>query len=102
MTRSVRNVVLGIRPENVTLKLELSDADDGDHESVQANVQMTEVTGADSYVYVTVGDSKLIVRTDPMISYRKDDKPVIGFNMGKLHFFDENTGISLAVGGDEG
>jgi multiple sugar transport system ATP-binding protein len=102
MTRSVRNVVLGVRPENVMLKLELSDADDEDRESIQSIVQMTEVTGADSFVYVTVGDSKLIVRTDPMISYQKDDKTAIAFNMGKLHFFDVNTGESLAVGGDEG
>jgi multiple sugar transport system ATP-binding protein len=102
MTRSVRNVVLGVRPENVMLKLELSDAEYGDLETIQSIVQMTEVTGADSFVYVTVGDSKLIVRTDPMISYRKDDAPAIAFNMGKLHFFDVNTGESLAVGGDEG
>ncbi|RKP53078.1 ABC transporter ATP-binding protein [Cohnella endophytica] len=100
MDRSVRNVVLGVRPEHVILKAE--EADDEERGFVSSSVQMTEVTGADSYVYVNVGESKIIARTDPGITYRKDDKPAIGFNMAKIHFFDENTGASLAIGGDEG
>ncbi|QJD87043.1 ABC transporter ATP-binding protein [Cohnella herbarum] len=99
LNRSVRNVLLGVRPEHVLLKPEQQDEEDGYASGI---VQMTEVTGADSYVYLTVGESKIIARTDPGITYSKDDKPAIGFNMGKLHFFDENTGVSLKVGGDEG
>jgi multiple sugar transport system ATP-binding protein len=100
LTRAVRNVVLGVRPENVVLNREQLDA--SDEEYIQCVVQMTEVTGADSYVYVTVGETKIIARTDPGISYRKDEKPAIVFNMNKVHFFDGDNGISLAVGGVEG
>ncbi|TFE29408.1 ABC transporter ATP-binding protein [Cohnella luojiensis] len=99
MNRAVRNVVLGVRPEHVLLKT--PEPDDDEKGFVTSAVQMTEVTGADSYVYVTVGESKIIARTDPGTAYRNEDKPAIGFNMSKLHFFDENTGISLADGGDE-
>ncbi|RED64973.1 ABC transporter ATP-binding protein [Cohnella lupini] len=98
MNRAVRNVVLGVRPEHVLLKP--SEESDDENGFVASVVQMTEVTGADSYVYVAVGESKLIARTDPGISYSKDDIPAIGFNMKKLHFFDENTGVSLAGGGE--
>ncbi|BBI31698.1 ABC transporter ATP-binding protein [Cohnella abietis] len=101
LTRAVRNVILGVRPENVLLKPFEPD-DDDENGFAMSVVQMTEVTGADSYVYVTVGDSKVIARTDPESIYLKDDKPAIGFNMGKLHFFDVSTGVSLAAGGDGG
>ncbi|MFD0671238.1 ABC transporter ATP-binding protein [Cohnella sp. GCM10027633] len=100
MNRAVRNVVLGVRPEHVVMKSDIPH-DEGD-DYVQAVVQFSEVTGADSYVYMTVGDHKIIARTDPGITYRNEDKPAIAFHMGRIHFFDENTGISLAVGGDEG
>jgi len=97
LTRSVRNVIMGVRPEHVLLKPGEADGD----EYVAGVVQMTEVTGADSYVYAAIGDYKVIARTEPEISYRKDDVPAIGFNRGKLHFFDETTGESLAAGGAE-
>jgi len=96
MTKSVRNVILGVRPEHVLLKQGEADGD----EFVAGIVQMTEVTGADSYVYASIGDYKVIARTEPEITYRKDDVPAIGFNMSKLHFFDETTGASLAAGGE--
>jgi multiple sugar transport system ATP-binding protein len=69
---------------------------------VQCIVEMTEVTGADSYVYTKVGDTAVIARTDPDTVYMKDEKPVIGFNMNKVHFFEVQSGASISAGGDEG
>jgi multiple sugar transport system ATP-binding protein len=100
ITRSARSFIMGIRPEHVLLKREESAASESVF--VQCIVEMTEVTGADSFVYTRVGDTAVIARTDPDTVYMKDEKPVIGFNMNKVHFFDEQTGVSLAVGGDEG
>jgi multiple sugar transport system ATP-binding protein len=98
--RSTRSFVMGVRPENVLLKRGDWKASDADF--VQCIVEMTEVTGADSYVYTKIGDSSIIVRTDPDTVYPKDERPFIGFNMNKVHFFDEQSGASITVGGDEG
>ncbi|MBW7461557.1 TOBE domain-containing protein, partial [Paenibacillus sepulcri] len=89
---------------NAFLKAELSGDGNGeeDRDFVPATVQMMEATGADSYVYALIGETRIIARTDPEIIYRPGDKLLVGFNMNKVHFFDENTGISLAAGGDEG
>lgn len=100
MNRAVRNVILGVRPEHVVVKDAMPEEQNDDF--MQAAVQFSEVTGADSYVYLTVGDFKIIARIDPSIQYTADDAPAVGFLMNKVHFFDENTGVSLAVGGDEG
>jgi multiple sugar transport system ATP-binding protein len=98
--RSSRSFVMGVRPEHVLLKQKEWAATDNDY--VQCVVEMTEVTGADSYVYTKIGDTAVIVRTDPDTVYLKDEKPAIGFNMSKVHFFDEQSGASIGVGGDGG
>jgi multiple sugar transport system ATP-binding protein len=97
---SSRSFVMGVRPEHVLLKQKEWAATDDDF--VQCVVEMTEVTGADSFVYTKIGDTAVIVRTDPDTVYLKDEKPAIGFNMNKVHFFDEQSGASIGVGGDEG
>jgi multiple sugar transport system ATP-binding protein len=100
ITRAVRDVVMGVRPEQAVLKREEQAApEDG---FVRCVVEMTEVMGADSYVYVKVGETTVIVRTDPETAYRKDEKVSVLFNMDKAHFFDRSSGVSLAFGGGEG
>jgi multiple sugar transport system ATP-binding protein len=42
----------------------------------------------------------VIVRKDPDTIYLKDEKPSIGFNMNKVHFFDEQSGEFIGVGRD--
>ncbi|MBB6729557.1 sn-glycerol-3-phosphate ABC transporter ATP-binding protein UgpC [Cohnella zeiphila] len=98
LTRSERNVVLGVRPEHVLLGPDRTD--EPQPNSVSAVVQMTEATGADSYVYVAVGETRIIARTEPETVYRPEDKVSASFQLEKLHFFDENTGD--AVGGEPG
>ncbi|MCC3374010.1 ABC transporter ATP-binding protein [Cohnella sp. REN36] len=100
MERAVRNVVMGVRPEHVLLRRDAGGASE-DGAFFGGVVQMTEATGADSYVYVNVGETRIIARTDPEDLYRKDDQPGVGFQLGKIHFFDETTGLSLAHGGDD-
>lgn len=90
---------MGIRPEHVWLKREVANAEEDDF--FRCVVEMTEVTGADSYVYVKVGEKTLIGRTEPEIVYHKEEKLVANFNMSKVHFFDEETGVSLAAGGED-
>ncbi|MCL6458197.1 MAG: sn-glycerol-3-phosphate ABC transporter ATP-binding protein UgpC [Gorillibacterium sp.] len=94
----IRNVIMGVRPEHVLLKANMPT--DEQSSFVPASVQMTEATGADSYVYVLVGETRIIARTEPENEYGKDEQIAVGFQMNRLHFFDENTGI--AVGGEEG
>ncbi|OBZ12580.1 MULTISPECIES: ABC transporter ATP-binding protein [Bacillales] len=97
---SLRNCVLGVRPEHVSLKRET--AGDLEDEYVRCEVLMSEVTGADSYVYVKAGENTVIGRTEPEMVFVKEEKLVMGFNMNKVHFFDQQTGVSLAAGGEEG
>ncbi len=90
--------IMGVRPEHALLK-----ADTGREEEegwVRCEVEMTEITGADSYVYVRLGEQTVIVRTDPDKLHRKDDKLLVSFAMNKVHFFEEQSGDSVSLKGD--
>ncbi|MBJ6362247.1 ABC transporter ATP-binding protein [Paenibacillus sp. GCM10012307] len=89
--------IMGVRPEHVFLKADTGTEEEG---WIRCEVEMTEITGADSYVYVRLGEQTVIVRTDPDRFYRKDDKLLVSFSMNKVHFFDEQSGDSVALRGD--
>jgi multiple sugar transport system ATP-binding protein len=92
---AVRNVILGVRPEHILLRRGRID----DPSFLPGIVQMTEETGADSYVYIQLGHIRLIVRTEPVSRYETDEIVSVGLQMNKIHFFDETT--ELVFGRDE-
>ncbi|KOY16121.1 ABC transporter ATP-binding protein [Paenibacillus xylanivorans] len=92
---AVRNVILGVRPEHISLRRGRID----DPSFLPGIVQMTEETGADSYVYIQLGHIRLIVRTEPVSRYETDEIVSVGLQMNKIHFFDETT--ELVFGRDE-
>ncbi|RXZ83206.1 ABC transporter ATP-binding protein [Paenibacillaceae bacterium] len=96
--RTLRNVVMGVRPEYVLLNRDLT-AELSQGWS-RCQVEMCEITGADSYVYVKASDDTIIARTDPDQIFEREENVALGFNMNKVHFFDEETGVSLALGGE--
>jgi len=96
-SRTLRNVVMGVRSENIILN---DNASVDDESWTKCIVEMSEITGADLYVYVKLGEDTVIVRVDADGSYKKDDTSFIKIDMNKVHFFDKETGVSLAIGGD--
>ncbi|CDN42962.1 TOBE domain-containing protein [Paenibacillus sp. P22] len=90
--RSV-SVQLGVRPEHVRLSAALPEGEDSGYTA--AVVQMKEETGADSYVYLLAGDTRVIARTDPESAYQPEEQAAFGFQMDKIHLFDESSGVSL-------
>ncbi|WP_438347543.1 ABC transporter ATP-binding protein [Paenibacillus sp. FA6] len=96
-SRVLRNVVMGVRSENIMLGDTASPEDESWTKCV---VEMSEITGADLYVYVKLGEDTVIVRADADCSYKKEDNGFIKVDMNKVHFFDKETGASLAIGGE--
>ncbi|MCD9026173.1 ABC transporter ATP-binding protein [Cohnella silvisoli] len=95
-----RQVVLGIRPEQMTV---VTGENRGNEQwTVNAVVELMELMGADTFVYVSLGDNQLIVRMEAHTEVRVGDNVQVQFNMNKSHFFDQNTGGSLRVQGDAG
>ncbi|MBE5777450.1 MAG: TOBE domain-containing protein, partial [Clostridiales bacterium] len=90
-----KEVVMGIRPENI---------DDAD-EAVAANpeavmnvhVEVTELMGSETYLYFTTSgkDENVIARVDPRTKTRPGDDVKVVLDTSRLHFFDKDTEVTI-------
>ncbi|MHC1681880.1 MAG: ABC transporter ATP-binding protein [Clostridiaceae bacterium] len=84
-----KTVVMGIRPED------MDDDDDvvaANKESViTADVEVTELMGAETYIYVKKGNSNITVRVAGTSKAKTGDKIKIAVNTTKFHIFDKET-----------
>ncbi|MGE1083719.1 ABC transporter ATP-binding protein [Pseudomonas shirazensis] len=86
-----REVILGIRPEQISLG-----AGGGDGLSLlRAEVQITEPTGPDLLVFVTVNQTKLCCRLAPDISCQVGDTLNLQLDPARVLLFDAQTGERL-------
>ncbi|QAT48420.1 sn-glycerol-3-phosphate ABC transporter ATP-binding protein UgpC [Caproiciproducens sp. NJN-50] len=84
-----KQVVLGIRPENVHDEPEfLKKATDG---IVEADVEVTELMGAETYLYLNCEGVSLTARVDPSSTAKSGDRIKTAFELNKIHLFDKET-----------
>ncbi len=83
-----KEVVAGLRPECI------SDSDNIDTAAenfFDVDVDVTELMGAEIYLYLSVGESNLIARVSSRSKTRAGDKIKVSFDMSRLHIFDKDT-----------
>ena len=84
-----KNVVLGIRPENVHDEPEfLAKATEG---IVESDVEVTELMGAETYLYLNCEGNAITARVEPTSTAKTGDRIKIGLELSKLHLFDKET-----------
>jgi multiple sugar transport system ATP-binding protein len=82
-------VVLGIRPENVHDEPEiLQKAAEG---IVEADVEVTELMGSETYLYLNCEGSPITARVNPATTAKTGDRIKIAFDLTRLHLFDKET-----------
>jgi ABC-type sugar transport system ATPase subunit len=79
------NVILGIRPEDVSL------ADEG----VAGEIYVVEPLGRDDLIDVRIGEASVHVLADPALGLKIGDTVRLNFNTHKVQFFDPQTEKSL-------
>jgi len=85
----VEKGVLGIRPEALTERPR-----DG-HPGLDLKVEVTEVLGADLFLYGAVGGDAITARVDPNMKVTPGDRVLLGIDMRRLHLFDGPTGKAI-------
>jgi len=84
-----KEIVFGIRPENVHDEPEfIANAADG---IVEADVDVTELMGAETYLYLNCEGNPITARVEPTSVAKAGDKIKIAFELDKLHLFDKET-----------
>ncbi|MHA7113581.1 ABC transporter ATP-binding protein [Pseudomonas promysalinigenes] len=92
-----RQVILGIRPEQISLGATQGNGLPG----IRAEVQVTEPTGPDLLVFVTLNQTKVCCRLAPDIDCRVGDSLNLQFDPAKVLLFDADSGERLHVASSE-
>ncbi|MGE8394779.1 ABC transporter ATP-binding protein [Pseudomonas sp. BIGb0427] len=88
-----REVILGIRPEQIAL----APAQANGLPSIRAEVQITEPTGPDLLVFVTLNQTKVCCRLAPDVPTQVGDTLNLQFDPARVLLFDAATGERLGV-----
>lgn len=92
-----KDIIFGIRPEDI----HNPDYTPPDiiAESVDAEVDVTELMGNEIFLYLKNGDHNFVARVDPRTRVEMDDNIKVTFNMSNMHIFDasENPDNPIAV-----
>ena len=82
-------ITIGIRPEHIRVFNEVQ------NEAIAATVYVTELMGNETFVFLSVGNTRLIARAPA--EFRADvESPVwLRIVADKAHFFDTRTGLSI-------
>ena len=88
-----KELIMGIRPENVHNEEDLIAANpDG---IVEANVEVTELMGAETYLYMNCEGQSINARVAPTNTAKPGDKIQIALETSKIHLFDKDTEITI-------
>lgn len=83
-----KDVIIGIRPEHIHISK-------GDENTIDATIDVTEMVGAETFLYLTSGDIKMTVKVASGVDMKMDDKIKVEFNLSKIHAFDKETEQNL-------
>jgi multiple sugar transport system ATP-binding protein len=84
-----KEVIMGIRPEDLhdeEMFLEASP-----ETIVDADVEVTELLGAETFLYVVVNGQNMTARVSPRSIAKAGDKIKIALDVNKIHLFDKET-----------
>ena len=84
-----KEVIIGIRPEHVHNEQNFLDTiPEG---IVEADVEVTELMGAETYLYMNCEGHAINARVDPSNTARPGDKIKITIDPSRIHLFDKDT-----------
>lgn len=84
-----KELIFGIRPEDIdSEQIALDTSPDS---VVTSTVSVSELLGAETMLYSSVGDTEFISRVDARDYHRPGEVIDLSFDMNKAHFFDKTT-----------
>ncbi len=90
-TRDGQEVVIGLRPENITEQVEEQSATS----ELPLKIEVLEPTGPDTIAMVKVNDQELACRLSPEFDVKVGEMANLFFDLSKAVFFEANTEIRI-------
>ena len=84
-----KTVIFGIRPEDIqSEQIALAASPES---VITAEIVVSELTGADSILYINVGETEMVCVVDARDYHSPGETIDLAYNMNKAHFFDVET-----------
>ncbi len=90
-----KDVIFGIRPEDIRDKEFVPDEDVHPEYIIKAKVEVIEPMGAENFLYLSSGKHYFISRVDSRTSAREDAMIELALDMDKMHLFDPKTEVAI-------
>ncbi len=84
-----KEIVMGIRPE--CIHDEPIHLDVMQDSLFNADIEVTELMGAEIYLYLVAEEQKLVARVSPRSALRAGDSVQLAIDMNRVHIFDKDT-----------
>ncbi|MDP4171640.1 MAG: ATP-binding cassette domain-containing protein, partial [Bacillota bacterium] len=88
-----KEIILGVRPEDIHDEPIFIDASAGS--KINATIDVSELTGAETMIYSSIGGQDFVARIDSRTDIKPGDKLELAFDMNKSHFFDAVTEVRI-------
>lgn len=88
-----KEVILGIRPEDIHDEPVFIESAPGD--VINANIEVSELTGAELMLYSTLAGQDFVARIDARNHIKSGEQVQLGLDMNKAHFFDIETELRI-------
>jgi multiple sugar transport system ATP-binding protein len=88
-----KDVIAGIRPENLHDELAFIEATD--NSDIEVKVENTELMGAETYLYLKTSGIDLTARVNPRTKAEPGQTIRIALDMNRIHFFDPETELAI-------
>lgn len=84
-----KEAIMGIRPEDIHDELVFIES--SKDSVVKAKVDVIEMLGSETYLYLIIDGKTLVARVDPRCEARQGDEIRVAFDVNKIHLFDKDT-----------
>jgi multiple sugar transport system ATP-binding protein len=84
-----RDIILGIRPEDIYESSRIKEV--RNPSVVSVHTEVIEPMGNETFLYASAGPHSLVARIFPNTNIKINTDCQIGFDMGKVHYFDMQT-----------
>ena len=88
-----KEIILGIRPEEISDKPEVIKANP--EQAVKLKVDVAELLGSETHIHAEFGDSMIVAKVEARADLHINDAIELSFGMTKVHFFDPETELRL-------
>ncbi|MBP2016756.1 multiple sugar transport system ATP-binding protein [Symbiobacterium terraclitae] len=88
-----KEMVLGIRPENIHANPEFVAAHNGTR--IPARIEVVEPLGSEIYLYLSSGENQITARVEPHLRFHSGENINLAVDSDKVHLFDAETEMAV-------